>query len=177
MPHQWTSKLQEAPEKSGASLPYRQRRDVLQLWPHSSLTAPGFVWFIAITAVALCLPLIPLLGTFALWGLLPFLLLALFGVWYGIRRNQRDMMLHEILVLDDEQITLTRHNPRHSDQHWQANPYWVELRLHPSKGPVENYITLRGSDREVELGAFLSPEERVEVYRELDEKLRLHSRA
>lgn len=107
----------------------------------------------------------------ALWGVLPFLLLALFGVWYAIERNQRDMSLHEVLVLRDDHIALTRHNPRRTSQHWEANPYWVELRLHPEQGPVENYLTLRGSDREVELGAFLSPDERLSLHQELQDRL------
>jgi len=52
-------------------------------------------------------------------------------------------------------------------QEWQANRYWVTVHLHPKGGPVENYITLRGGDREVELGAFLDAEERANLYNEL----------
>ncbi|MDJ0859203.1 MAG: DUF2244 domain-containing protein [Dinoroseobacter sp.] len=167
MPIEWSETMQEAPEKSGAFSPVA----VLRLWPHRSLTAKGFVWFIGITATALSLPLIAVLGSVVLWGLLPFMLLALAGVWYGIVRNQTDLSLNEVLELSAERIALTRHNPRQSDQHWEANPYWVELTLHPSQGPVENYLTLRGSDREVELGAFLSPEERIMLYADLQDRL------
>lgn len=167
MPIEWSEKIQEAPEKSGAFSPVA----VLRLWPHRSLTAKGFVWFIGITAVALSLPLMAVLGSVVLWGLLPFMLLALGGVWYGIARNQTDLSLNEVLVLSADRIALTRHNPRQSDQHWEANPYWVEVTLHPSRGPVENYLTLRGSDREVELGAFLSPDERIELYADLQDRL------
>ncbi|MEM9394793.1 MAG: DUF2244 domain-containing protein [Pseudomonadota bacterium] len=167
MPVEWTEKREEAPEISGAFSSVA----VLRLWPHRSLTAKGFVWFIGITAAALALPLIAVLGSSILWGLLPFLLLALAGVWFGILRNQRDLSLNEVLELSAERIALTRHNPRRSDQHWEANPYWVELTLHTSRGPVENYLTLRGSDREVELGSFLSPEERISVYADLQERL------
>jgi uncharacterized membrane protein len=34
-------------------------------------------------------------------------------------------------------------------------------------GPVENYVTMRGNGRTVEIGAFLSPDERLDLYREL----------
>jgi len=101
---------------------------------------------------------------------LPFLLGALWAVWAGLRRNQRDMSLYEEVELTRGRIAITRHNPRGPRQDWEANPYWVELRLHP-KGKVENYLTLRGSDREVELGAFLSPDERVALHGELLERL------
>ncbi|WP_425092541.1 DUF2244 domain-containing protein [Tropicimonas sp. S265A] len=167
MPAEWTELQQEAPAKPGAFAPVA----VLRLWPHRSLTAKGFVWFIGITAAALSLPLIAVLGSVVLWGLLPFMLIALGGVWYGIQRNQRDLALNEVLELSPDRISLTRFNPRTSDQHWEANPYWVEVQLHPSRGPVENYLTLRGSDREVELGAFLSPDERMALYADLQDRL------
>ena len=46
----------------------------------------------------------------------------------------------------------------------QANPHWVRASLYPSGGPVANYLTLVGNQREVELGAFLVPEERQEIH-------------
>ena len=160
MPYRWTQDTQPRAER-------------LHLWPHRSLTADGFVWFIGITAVALCLPLLPLLGSVVLWGIFPFLLLALFGVWYGIRRNQSDLSMQEVLTLAKDRMELTRFDPRAGAQHWEANPYWVEVRLHPSKGPVENYVTLRGGEREVEIGAFLSPDERLELHEQLQDRLSL----
>ena len=149
----------------------RPKTERLQIWPHRSLTVDGFVWFIGITAVAFCIPLLPLLGTVVLWGILPFLLLTLFGIWYGIRRNQRDLAMQEVLTLAQDRMALTRFNPREDAQHWEANPYWVEVCLHKSEGPVENYVTLRGNEREVEIGAFLSPEERVELHAQLQDRL------
>ena len=44
--------------------------------------------------------------------------------------------------------------------------------LHASGGPVPNYITLRGGDREVELGAFLSEDERIALFGVVSEMLR-----
>jgi len=52
---------------------------------------------------------------------------------------------------------------------WEANPYWVEVKLRPEGGKVENYLTLRGAGREVEIGAFLAPDERQVLRRELDD--------
>ncbi|MCG6901965.1 MAG: DUF2244 domain-containing protein [Rhodobacter sp.] len=144
----------------------------LALWPHRSLPPQGFVIFIAITASFLLIPLLAVLGSPVLWVLLPFLVGALWLVWYFLRRNTADGELREDLVLKDGQITLTRRNPRRPDQTWQADPYRVRVDLHASGGPVANYITLSGGAREVEIGAFLSPDERAVLFAELTDRLR-----
>jgi hypothetical protein len=45
------------------------------------------------------------------------------------------------------------------------------LQLYPTQGPVPQYLTLRGNGREVELGAFLSEEERVALRDEVHSRL------
>lgn len=139
----------------------------LRLWPHQSLPRVGFVWFIGATAALISLPLLAVLGTPVLWGLLPFLGLALGGVWWALQRNWRDGEIVEDLVLTPGTVTLTRLGPRGLRQDWQANPHWVRPILHPTKGPVPNYITLQGGPREVEIGAFLSEDERLALVEEL----------
>jgi uncharacterized membrane protein len=44
--------------------------------------------------------------------------------------------------------------------------------MHKHGGPVPNYVTLTGDGREVEIGAFLSEEERIALYGDLTQKLR-----
>lgn len=156
MPYEWT-------EAHGAAL--------LRLRPHRSLPARGFVTFIAATALMLLLPLLALLGTVLLWGILPFVLMAVGGVWWALSRNTRDAALTEELRLASDQITLVRRTPDGKEKRWQANPYWVTVRLYPTGGPVPDYLTLKGDGREVELGAFLSEEERQTLAVELRERL------
>ena len=60
-----------------------------------------------------------------------------------------------------------RHNPHGPAQLWEANAHWVRLNVHASGGPVPHYVTLNGNGREVEIGAFLSEDERVALGREL----------
>ncbi|MGR3572587.1 DUF2244 domain-containing protein [Brevirhabdus sp.] len=141
------------------------------LWPNRSLTRRGFAGFLAATSVMIALPLFSVLGTNVLWALLPFLMLAVAGVWYAIERNYDDGRLTETLSLSRDAITLVRHNPRGKVQEWSANPYWTKLRLHEKQGPVLNYLTLEGHGRTVELGAFLSPEERSALHEELSRQL------
>jgi uncharacterized membrane protein len=133
----------------------------LTLWPHQSLSPRGLAAFIGVTAVMFLLPLISQLGHPGLWVLLPFLLLALAGVW----------MIAEVLVLTPTQITLTRKGPRHKVQSWEANPHWARLTLHATAGPVPQYLTLSGNGREVELGAFLTEAERVTLKQDIEARL------
>lgn len=165
MPYEWLRKIEGAPEQSGA--PSATLRAELHLWPHRSLPARGFGWVIAIMATFLALPLVEVLGTPLLWGLLPFALLAGAGLWLALKRSYRDGQVIEELHLTPERIRLTRHDTRAPRQDWEANPYWVALHLYPTKGPVPQYLTLSGAGREVELGAFLTPEERVRLHGEL----------
>jgi uncharacterized membrane protein len=140
---------------------------VLRLWPHRSLTAQGFVWFIGLTAAMIALPLIGVLGSPTLWGLLPFLVATVAGVWWALRRSARDGQLTEVLSLWPDRVELVRTDPRGERKVWQAEPYWVRVEMHVTGGPVENYLTLKGGGREVEIGAFLSPEERTDLRGEL----------
>ncbi|MCU0905697.1 MAG: DUF2244 domain-containing protein [Tabrizicola sp.] len=139
----------------------------LQLWPHRSLTQRGFVWFIGVTAVLIAVPLLGLLGNPVLWALLPFLLAAIWAIWFALRKNGRDRDIVEDLRLAPGRVTLVRLGPKGKRQEWEANPYWLRVTLHETGGPVPNYLTLKGDGREVELGAFLSEDERIALQDEL----------
>jgi uncharacterized membrane protein len=118
----------------------------------------------------LSLPMVPLIGTKVALGLLPFLISAWVLLWFMIHRNYRDARLVEHLRIWPDLIAVERREPKGTLRTWQANPYWVELQMHPNARP-ENYLTLRGAGRLIELGAFLSPEERVELHTQLDAAL------
>lgn len=169
MPHVWAREPETAPERSGAFLFAEGDRPAarLRLWPHRSLTAEGFVWFVGGTAALISLPLIGVIGTPILWFLLPFALVALGGIWWALKRNIRDAALTEELTLWRDRIELVRREPRGRTRDWSADPHWVKVGLRESGGPVENYLTLKGGGREVEIGAFLSPEERLALKGEI----------
>ena len=156
MPYQWLP-----PDIANADARH------LRLWPYRSLPRRGFVWFIGGTSALIALPLLAVLGSPVLWGLLPFLVLAVAGVWFALQRSYRDAEIVEDLTLTAGQVTLTRHGPRKQHAEWQANPHWVRVELHETGGPVPQYVTLKGGPRPVEIGAFLSEEERVALSSDL----------
>ncbi|MFD1157022.1 DUF2244 domain-containing protein [Roseovarius aestuarii] len=160
MPYEWTR----------ISDPVPQTR--LTLWPFRSLPRRGFAAFILGTFALITIPLYPLLGTVVLWGLLPFLLLAVAGLWWGLEKSYRDARLHEELTISETHVHLVRQNPGGKRQEWECNRYWARILMHSTGGPVDHYLTLKGGDREVEIGAFLSEEERVTLYGEITDALR-----
>ena len=75
----------------------------LQLWPHQSLPPLGFAAVMIGGFGFAMIPLIGVLGTMILWGLLPFMLVALFGLWFALRRNEKDLRIQEVLTLTPDQ--------------------------------------------------------------------------
>ncbi len=159
MPYEWTA----TPTGNTPDTPQAE----LHLWPYRSLPNRGFVVFIGMTAAMFAFPLFQVLGTPILWGILPFILIVVGALWYGLRRSHADGTILEELRLWPDRVTLTRTGPRKARHEWEANPHWVRVTLYPTGGPVENYLTLTGAGREVEIGAFLSEEERVALHSDL----------
>lgn len=160
MPYQWIETRTAPPAPAE-----------LHLWPHRSLTASGFVAFFGVTFALVAVPLLTVVGSPVLWGVLPFFVICLGGMWLAIRRNDRDRNVFERLVLDPQGLVVERHDPGRAMRRWTANPYWVRVLDYPAEGPVEHYLTLRGDGREIELGRFLSPEERQALSRDLRNRL------
>ncbi|RYH08135.1 DUF2244 domain-containing protein [Tropicimonas sp. IMCC6043] len=158
MPYQWI-----APDPADPAPPKHE----LHLWPHRSLPRRGFVLFIGLTFLLLLVPLYPAIGTPVLWGLLPFLMGTLALLYWALERSYRDGEVLEELRIWEDRVRLEQHSRRRPMQAWDANPHWVEVTLHETGGPVANYVTLKGGGREVEIGAFLSDDERVDLYGEL----------
>lgn len=146
-------------------------RAELHAWPFRSLPKRGFVWFIAMTAAALAVPLLAVVGSPLLWGLLPFVLLALWLLWWALARSYRDAEVIEVLRIWPDLLRLEQRRSGRAIQTFEANPYWLKADL-VDGGPVEDYLILSGGPREVELGAFLTPEERRHLCDDLQARLR-----
>ena len=142
----------------------------LTLWPHQSLTPEGFEAMSWIIGLGLALPVLPFAGTPVFWGLVPFVAGAFLLFRHMIRRNRRARSLHERLELWPDMIRVERVEPDGTVRDWQANPYWVRVHLREDT-EIEHYLTLEGAGREIELGAFLTPEERVTLAADLERAL------
>lgn len=159
MPYCWTTTPSESVQE-------------MRLWPHESLPARGMVAFVLATFAMILIPTLPLLGSAALWGVLPFLLLAVWGIYFALQRNHRARQILEVLTLDGDMARLIRNDPGGAQREWDCNRYWTTVTKYEDEGPVPHYITLRGEGREVEIGAFLSAEERLALFDDLNRALR-----
>ncbi len=160
-------------------LPYRwiinsqsgEERRALELCPHNSLTKRGFAGFIMTTFVLCLLPLLALSGTHVFWGVLPFLMLAVWAVWVALQNSYRRNNIYECLSFGKKTVDLKRTNPRGDTQKWSCDGYWSRTTIYAKEGPVPDYVTLTGNGREVEIGSFLSQDERKSLYEELQKEL------
>ncbi len=156
MPYHWTTNSQNG----------RNIR-ILELWPHNSLPKKGFASFIMTTFILILLPLLSLSGTLVFWGLLPFLMLAIWAVWTAIQHSYKRNKIYECLSFGKQTLDLERTNPKGNTQNWSCEGYWSRASIYTREGPVPFYVTLSGNGREVEIGAFLSEDERKSLYEEL----------
>lgn len=153
-------------------MPYRwsntsQKRQAT-LWPHRSLPRRGFAAIILMAFVLITVPLYGLLGTVFLWGLLPFVLAAVAGLWWALEHTYKTGEVLEQLTITPQTTTLT-HQPAKGDVlEWDCNSYWVRAQIYPTGGPVQHYVTLSGNGREVEIGSFLSEKERRKLISEIE---------
>jgi uncharacterized membrane protein len=159
MPYEWTTSINATPQE-------------MRLWPHQSLPAKGFAAFVLATFTMILIPTFALLGTILLWGLLPFVLMAVAGIYFALQSNYKSRQITEILTLDTNTARLTHTTPKGEVKEWECNRYWTKVTKYEKDGPVPQYVTLRGEGREVEIGAFLSEEERVALFEDLERSLK-----
>ncbi len=141
------------------------------VWPHRSLDAKGMRRFLGLLAAGFCLPMMAVWGSPAAWALAPFPLAALGLTWATLAASRRQGRLTEELRLWPDAIAVERREPRGRVLRWSANPYWVRVTVADTPR-IPRYLTLRGAGRTIELGAFLTAEERVTLAAEIDAALR-----
>lgn len=163
MPYEWTD-----PQPLNEGRPVAR----LRLWPHRSLPRRGFAAFFGTSAALAALPMLTVLGSPILWGLLPFVILTFGALWFALQASYRTAEVEEELHLWPDRVMLTRRDRRQPPKVWEANPHWIRTALHETGGPVPNYLTLTGSGRTLEIGSFLSEEERLDLKPEIEDALR-----
>jgi len=159
MPYRWTTEP-------------KAQTQIMELWPHNALPARGMAAFVLSTFTLILIPALPLLGSPVLWGLLPFLMATVWAIYFALQSNWKQRQIREELTLNADLASLTRIDPKGAVQSWDCNRYWTQVTKYDDEGPIPHYVTLKGSGREVEIGAFLSEEERISLYDDLQRALK-----
>ena len=135
----------------------------MRLVPNRSLDSCGTKVVFCVIAFGFLLPIIPFIGspigiTLTIFsGLTFYLFLTLLQ-----KSFQQGNTFEEILISKNKIIVI--HQEKNKEQKaWEGNPYWTRVNLDFNNPKLKNYLTLAGKGRHIELGAFLSPGERIEL--------------
>lgn len=95
----------------------------------------------------------PIAGYFGLDALL---------LWWAFRASYRSGQLVEHLHLTDSALTIARIHPNGSAVHWTMQPAWLQVDI-DDPPRHESQLRLTSHGREIIVGQFLTPDERLEV--------------
>ena len=133
------------------------------LWPNRSFEIKNIKFLFGILSIGFAVPILPFFGSSMGTLLLIFAVATLIAFSSLFIQSYSGGNLKEIVRIDPKEISVTRIEANGDKISWKANSYWARVKLYPEGQVVENYLTLVGGNREIELGSFLSPEERTLV--------------
>ena len=135
------------------------------LEPHRSLSPRGFVILMsAIAGVAFGAGLaFALVGAWPVFG---FFGLDVLLIYVAFKASYRSGRMHETLRLTENALTVERVGPGRRHRSWRFQPYWLRVEM-DDPPEHESQLTLASHGRRLVVGAFLTPEERLELAKAL----------
>lgn len=135
------------------------------LRPHRSLSKLGFVIFMTVLATfSFAAGIVFLLQ--GAWPVFGFLGLEVVLVYVAFKMNYRDGRVVETVQLRHEELLVRRIDPKGRVASWTFQPNWLRVQM-DNPPEHESQLTLTTHGRSLIIGAFLTPEERLEVAQEL----------
>jgi uncharacterized membrane protein len=139
------------------------------LFPHRSLPNAGFAAVMAIV-ISVNLTLGVYFYSIGAWPVLGFCGLDIFFVWLAFKLSYRQGRLHERVLVRPGEMLVSRVLPSGHETRWRLQPAWARVVIeHP--GDHECAVRVVSKGRSLVLGAFLSPDERVEFGKALQAAL------
>ena len=131
------------------------------LRPHRSLSKPGFLIVMGVlTVVSFCAGMVFLLQ--GAWPVMGFFGLEVGLVYIAFRLNYRSGRLFETLQLGPAELLVRRVDPAGRAASWTFQPNWLRVQM-DNPPEHESQLVLTSHGRSLTIGAFLTPEERLEV--------------
>ncbi len=135
------------------------------LTPHRSLPPQGFLLLMA----ALCVVSFTAGVFFFLvgaWPVVGFLGLDVLLVYFAFKISYRRARLYETLELTREALTVRRVEPSGEETSWCFQAAWLQVLMDDPPGHASP-LTLRSHGKSLAVGAFLTPEERLDLAKAL----------
>jgi uncharacterized membrane protein len=150
------------PAATGADGP--ARFDVV-LTPHRSLSPQGFaILMAAVIGIAFFGGIVFLLR--GAWPVTGFGIVEVGLFYLMFRLNYRSARMHERLRLTDDALEVERHEVGGRVRRWAFQPYWLKVEI-ADPPQTDSRLVLSSHGRSLAIGAFLSPEERLDLARAL----------
>jgi uncharacterized membrane protein len=129
------------------------------LRPHRSLTRAGFAVLMAIW-LAINAGMAFYFYAHGAWPVVGFFGLDVALLYLAFELNYRGARLMERVRLTDEALEVVRIMPTGKTRAWRFQPYWLRVSIDDPPRP-ETPLILSSHGRELAIGSFLSPEERL----------------
>jgi uncharacterized membrane protein len=130
------------------------------LHPHRSLTPHGFRWLMGVV-IALNL----LVGGWFLahgaWPVFGFMGLDVVILWLCFRRSYADGRAHETVQLGPNDLVVRKVDRFGRAREWRLEPSWLQVVM-DDPPQHESALILRSHGRELVIGSFLTPDERLD---------------
>ena len=135
----------------------------MRLAPNRSLDSNGTKVVFLVIACGFLLHIIPFIGnpigtTLTIFSGLTFYLFLIM-----LQRNFQEGNTFEEISISKSKVIVVHQEKNKEQKIWEGNPYWTRVALDINNPKLKNYLTLAGKGRHIELGAFLSPDERIEL--------------
>ena len=135
----------------------------MRLAPNRSLDSNGTKIVFLLIACGFLLPIIPFIGSPIGTTLTIFSGLTFYLFLIMLQRNFQQGNTFEEIFISKSKIVVVHQEKNKKQKTWEGNPYWTRVTLDINNPKLKNYLTLAGKGRHIELGAFLSPDERIHL--------------
>ena len=163
---------QPAPRRVACGTPSvdaRETRFDVVLTPHRSLPPAGFAIMMAgVIGVAFVGGIVFLMR--GAWPVTGFGVIEVGLFYLMFRLNYRSARMHERLRLTDDALEVERHEVGGRVRRWTFQPYWLQVDMEDPPEPT-SALLLRSHGKSLAIGAFLSPDERLDLAKALRAEL------
>tara|TARA_B100000676_G_scaffold50873_1_gene50040 strand:- start:20308 stop:20832 length:525 start_codon:yes stop_codon:yes gene_type:complete len=139
------------------------------LQPHTSLGPQGFLLLMAVIGVISFTAGVAFIMVGA-WPVFGFLGLDVVLVYVAFKFNYRDARRYETVKLTDRKLLIERVGPTGRRQKWSFQTYWLKVDLENPPTP-ESALMLRSHGKVLEIGSFLTPQEKYDLATALRDEL------